>query len=316
MWSKFLISSLFYLSHYQKSNCNAFLIKEGKELRVWARLFIEGQDRLGNKNFTDTFQGKIVEAVGQLRSRFLSDELRNEFKAKAQHMRDVKSGRAIPPQNGKSGENPIDGFNRFYVPLNLQAIWGYGCWCHFGDDLMVGAGTPVNLLDSYCKSMQLCMRCAVMDGDECPEDENNNNSETCDPKNQSYSAEFTKHTDDKAIYADCAESNPDSKCAANTCCCEMKFIAQLLSLLTNENQPFDSSFQHSQGFDWHANCKSSGNGGGGNVVDRGCCGEYPNRVIYNKNDIECCAEDDSLFNPMSHVCCANGVGVQELGMCP
>ena len=45
-------------------------------------------------------------------------------------MRDVKSGRAIPPQTGKSGENPIDGFNRFYVPLNLQAIWGYGCWCH------------------------------------------------------------------------------------------------------------------------------------------------------------------------------------------
>lgn len=312
MWSKSIIISLLSLNHA----VNSFLIKEGKELRVWARLFMEGQESIGNKNFTNTFQGKIVEAVGQMRSRFLSDELRNEFKAKAQHMRDVKSGRAIPPSVGKSGEDPVMGFNRFYVPLNLQAIWGYGCWCHFGDDLMVGAGQPVNLLDGYCKSMQLCMRCAVMDGDNCPDENNQNIETTCDPKSQSYTAEFTKHTDDKAIYADCTDSNPDSKCAANTCCCEMKFIAQLLSLLTNENEPFDSSYQHAQGFDWHASCKSSGGGNGGNTVERDCCGEYPNRVIYNKNDIQCCAEDNNLFNPMSHVCCVNGVGVQELGMCP
>ena len=50
------------------------------------------------------------------------------------------------------------------VPFGLDRIWGYGCWCHFGADLMVGHGQPQNVFDAICKDLQLCSRCAKYDG--------------------------------------------------------------------------------------------------------------------------------------------------------
>lgn len=56
--------------------------------------------------------------------------------------------------------------NECDVPLNLRGIWGYGCYCNFGNKLTQGKGAPVNNEDSICKRMQLCLRCAEMDGRE------------------------------------------------------------------------------------------------------------------------------------------------------
>merc|ERR1712076_201364 len=108
-------------------------------------------------------------------------------------MRDVNAGR-VPDRSVErnAAANPNQSGNRFLIPIPLQAIWGYGCWCHFGEDTMKGQGTPVNMLDGFCKSMQLCLRCAVLDGQNCPQDEDSDQDKICDPKNQGYNSEFKK----------------------------------------------------------------------------------------------------------------------------
>ena len=44
---------------------------------------------------------------------------------------------------------------------------------------MNGSGDPVNELDQFCKDMQICLRCAVLDSE-------NAGWEMCDPINQNY----------------------------------------------------------------------------------------------------------------------------------
>jgi len=236
--------------------------------------------------------------------------------------------------------------NSYAVPIPLQAIWGYGCWCHFGEDLLQGQGTPVNTLDQFCKDMQLCLRCAVMDGNNCPSDENDtdfDHDETCDPKTQNYESEFSKLPEEQSILADCADANPTNLCAKNTCCCEMKFISDLLSLITSM-QPFDINFQHKRGWDYEGNClpkntspKVPSNGGnpgppnpgpgngddapqdpdGKNNTgdDKACCGKYPYRFVYHTNNMDCCEDVNAIYSPLSHECCADGSGVKSTGMC-
>lgn len=221
------------------------------------------------------------------------------------------------------------------VPIPLQAIWGYGCWCYFGEDLMSGQGHPVNQLDGFCKNMQLCLRCSVIDAENCP-DEETGMPKTCDPKTQTYQSEFSKVTDDKSILTDCESKNGDNLCAKNVCCCQLNFIKDLMSMITNM-QPFDIIYQHARGWDFQSNCLANpnnpgnpghpgpnpgnpgspgqpGNGEGGDNSGRACCGQYPKRVLYNTQNLECCNVDHEIFNPMSHTCCADS-GVKELGMC-
>merc|ERR1711988_1844715 len=59
---------------------------------------------------------------------------------------------------GNSSEycDPDKGCNS---PISLDGIWGYGCWCNFGEHLLTGGATPVNEFDEICKNLQLCLRC-------------------------------------------------------------------------------------------------------------------------------------------------------------
>merc|ERR1712098_951217 len=98
------------------------------------------------------------------------------------------------------------------IPLSLDGIWGYGCWCNFGYDLMQGKGKPVNEFDAVCKSLQLCLRCARMDGD--------TDGYTCDPSTQGYNAYFSWMPQTNGILADCTEKNPGDFCAQHSCSCE------------------------------------------------------------------------------------------------
>lgn len=261
---------------------------------------------------------KIIQYLGQMKPNLVPKEILVEMKNLTSTIDKVLKGQA-PRSLGNGG-------NRFLVPIPLQAIWGYGCWCYFGDDLMQGQGTPVNALDGFCKNMQLCLRCAVLDGENCPiDDDLDAEDKTCDPKTQKYNSEFSKLPAEQAILADCTKKN-DNMCAKNTCCCEMKFIADLLSMITSMT-PFDVSYQHARGWDPTENCPTNpghpgpnpgnpGNGDGNGNDSKACCGQYPSRQIYNKKYLECCEEDSNVFNPMSHVCCLNGVGVQDIGNCP
>jgi len=200
------------------------------------------------------------------------------------------------------------------IPLPLQAIWGYGCWCNFGASLMTGSGEPVNFLDGFCKNMQLCLKCGVIDSKNCPDAENN--FEVCDPKTQDYAAEFSKLPSAESILADCTDLNAGNECAINSCCCELKLIADIISLITS-SQVFDPNYKHSLGsFNPNESCGPNTPNGYGNGSNKDCCGEYPFRFPYKTNKMNCCIEDDTIYNPMMYTCCPFGVGVQTLGSCP
>ena len=40
----------------------------------------------------------------------------------------------------------------------ITPIFGYGCWCNFGDMFGKGGGKPVDALDRSCKQLQKCVQ--------------------------------------------------------------------------------------------------------------------------------------------------------------
>ena len=112
------------------------------------------------------------------------------------------------------------------VPIMLQPIWGYGCWCNFGENLMQGRGKPQDEYDQICQSMQMCMRCAVMDSAKYED-----NDGYCDPLVDSYNATIQWFgSKDQSLMADCSSDN-NYECAAFLCTCELNLINNILGLL-------------------------------------------------------------------------------------
>lgn len=88
------------------------------------------------------------------------------------------------------------------VPMNLLGIWGYGCWCNFGNYLTNGKGQPVNALDAICERMQKCLRCAEFD-----EVAESSDDTECDVKNIEYNASFNQYINPKGLDTACAGRN-------------------------------------------------------------------------------------------------------------
>ena len=115
---------------------------------------------------------------------------------------------------GCKGENCV-------IPQGLNGIWNYGCWCNFGHRLMDGKGEAVNRHDQLCQRMQLCLRCAKMDGETFGYD--------CNPKSQDFVAAFAFHDED--LVAACSRTNPSNPCARDTCTCQMNLVEGLVELI-------------------------------------------------------------------------------------
>ena len=64
------------------------------------------------------------------------------------------------------------------IPIQLSHIWGYGCWCNFGDELLEGSYHPVNAYDEVCRNLQQCLKCAIKDAQ--------TGDYECDPKTKEY----------------------------------------------------------------------------------------------------------------------------------
>ena len=64
------------------------------------------------------------------------------------------------------------------IPIQLSHIWGYGCWCNFGDELLEGSYHPVNAYDEVCRNLQQCLKCAIKDAQ--------TGDYECDPKTKGY----------------------------------------------------------------------------------------------------------------------------------
>lgn len=201
------------------------------------------------------------------------------------------------------------------VPISLHALWGYGCWCNFGEDLLKGSGPPVNKFDELCKSLTLCTRCVAKD-----------NVETgCDPSNVTYVTPVNIIADEKAIQVKCAELNPDNACGQNTCCCEMDLLAELLNLLWSQEK-YEDTFLHENGWSREENCVGINNGGIGNPVNENepgngtgnrnsvvCCGAYPNRQPYRMESGQSCCDNRQIYNPLMNDCCDDQV--RDIGSC-
>ena len=40
----------------------------------------------------------------------------------------------------------------------ITPIFGYGCWCNFGDKFGKGGGKPKDAFDRSCKQLQRCVQ--------------------------------------------------------------------------------------------------------------------------------------------------------------
>lgn len=187
------------------------------------------------------------------------------------------------------------------VPITLSGIWGYGCWCNFGYNLLEGQGKPVNEYDNICKKMQMCLRCSRLDG--------KTDGHHCNPKTQNYNADFGWMPGNEAILADCTLNNPEDVCAQHVCSCELALINDLLNLMWS-GVIFDAQFKHVNG--WNPNedgkCEATASGDG---RLKSCCGWYPDRSPYG-GDIECCEDVQARYNPYVHTCCGK-LGVFGIG---
>jgi len=192
------------------------------------------------------------------------------------------------------------------IPMTLKGIWGYGCWCNFGSDLMKGKGTPVNPHDKVCQDMQLCLRCAEMDGVA--------GNYGCNVKTQEYNSLLALGVNglsdnENSINSGCSTLNGNDKCAAHVCTCEIQMINDLLALVwqgyTHDMNPRHPDNPFGGSFDWEAQCYIDPTG----EIVKECCGKYPFRFPFNTVNKECCEKGGEYrtYNPLDQQCCASGV---------
>lgn len=200
---------------------------------------------------------------------------------------------------------------------DMTPIWNYGCWCNFGEHLLKGSGDPVNKPDQFCRSLQLCLRCAKWDGANDPQPYN------CIPSEQTYtSSQIGSHYE-----VDCSSNNSGDSCAEHVCSCNYHFVTSLFTLTFDTSYSYDDSFLHTNNFDHKKKCghslspKQPGNGGPGSgnggspKIETACCGQYPKRYHYDVNSpTKSCCNEHFLYNPLGQQCC-NGDSVVPIGTC-
>lgn len=193
---------------------------------------------------------------------------------------------------------------RCRVPLTLDDITDYGCWCNLGTNLLTGNSQPKDEYDEACKRMQLCMRCVVDDFGE--------NNANCDPGTNQYESDFAWRANLNRLESRCKKKNRGNQCGQHFCMCEMHWLNDVLNLGFNSVLIDDNFKQLPTGpFDADNDCPTTGPGD----RDMDCCGEYPLRYPFNKVVQECCTSVGEIFNPSTQVCCGNGNGVKAPGGC-
>jgi len=185
--------------------------------------------------------------------------------------------------------------------LNLEALFGYGCWFFFGRiDSALGRGPPVDAYDAICQKMTLCYRCIFVDSD-------NEGDDDCDPFQTTFEASLS--TQDllgggvSNVTTECQTSNQNN-CSWRTCSCAMTMITGFFNLAFDTSNPYDDSLKHSNGFDYNLECPTQSS-----AEDRQCCGFYPQRRTYDHKSTRNCCHDVSIYNPLRHVCCDDGTHV-------
>jgi hypothetical protein len=182
--------------------------------------------------------------------------------------------------------------------LNLEPLFGYGCWCFFGRiDSALGRGPPVDAYDATCQKLALCYRCIFVDSE--------NDGEDCDP----FTTEFSATISMNQLLGGGAASNASTTCITQnaencswrTCSCAMTMITSFFNLSFDSSNPYDDNLKHANGFDYNLECPQQGR-----AQDRQCCGFYPSRRTFDRHEARECCHDISIYNPLRHICCPDG----------
>lgn len=219
-----------------------------------------------------------------------SDALRN-------YVENMDSSKMLAAYN----KNECEGDNCSTGTLNLEALFGYGCWCFFGRiDSALGRGPPVDAYDAICQKMTLCYRCIFVDSE-------NEGDDDCDPFQTTFEASLS--TQDllgggvSNVTTECQTTN-QANCSWRTCSCAMTMITGFFNLAFDTSNPYDDSLKHSNGFDYNLECPTQSS-----AEDRQCCGFYPQRRTYDHKSTRNCCHDVSIYNPLRHVCCDDGTHI-------
>lgn len=192
------------------------------------------------------------------------------------------------------------------APISLKPLFGYGCWCNLGNELLEGNGEPQDSYDQFCKMLQHCLRCVQLETSVPPG--------SCNPSEHEYVTGFVFNPVTMTLVSNCESENIGDDCAVGLCTCEVKWIDNIL------NNGFsgigvNGTYSHENGFDRDANCPKGGHG----PVEAECCGRYPDRMMYNSLNLECCEANDnhdgSIFNSALQCCADNGPADFGSGEC-
>jgi len=224
-----------------------------------------------------------------------------------------------------------DGNDRFGLQLDIPITNNYGCWCHTGDQypgpfFLTEAIDSKDDYDEACKAKHMGYDCIVMDAAA--------NNMVCPPTETDYDLRMTPQPDGSFLL-ECSETIENDWCKRRVCLVDMRFLIRQDTLDDANTFKDLASFGHPGFHDNVGNfdvstCKAprdnSGNGEGGKKknITRVCCGDYPYRVIYdkdNRNNNACCEYDDAainaayrfdlkigqVYNEVMNQCCSDGV---------
>ena len=254
----------------------------------------------------NNFEQSLIRAVGvdglfkdtlaNMLSQMLKEEVYEKDRNLKDLMRSIKNDAAnntgyasrSSKKNCKKGEKCGSMFE-------LEAIWGYGCFCNFGENWKSSHGKPVNEIDKVCQNLYNCYKCAIIDSEE------ENSKDTCDPNTQKYKVPIIKNVHQQGTYAACSAMNNRNNCKIRTCCCDLNFAKEILEYFFT-GETIDPDIKHSNGFSMIDNCPVC-QGKFCQAGSKKCCGEYPKRFPYNTQDGRraCCWK--KTYNTNRLQCC-------------
>jgi len=216
---------------------------------------------------------------------------------------------------------------RYGLKLRIPVINNYGCWCYGGDSWpgardQSGMGPTMDEYDEACKAHHMGFDCITMDA--------RADNEVCKPTETSYELKVTPLGNGDYLL-ECSDSIENEWCQRRVCLVDLRFIARHWKLEELNIEPTYATYGHAG---YHDNvgdfdtsvCVSrpGGTGNGSRTRVRVCCGDYPYRIWYDRNNnrgVQCCTYEDngisedygfplqigSLFNGLSETCCPDGV---------
>lgn len=292
-----------------------------------------GQCAQGLKNTIESNgakTGTVVTVLGNAPGLRSSGSTSNESPENQQVLLETQSiftDIAVPAENEASP--------RFGLVFKIPVINNYGCWCYGGASWpgardTSGFGEPKDVYDDACKAHHMGFDCITLDADA--------ENESCIPNETTYNLLVTPLSNGDYTL-ECADSIADHWCKRRVCLVDIRFIARQWKLESEGIKPDLEAYGHPGhhnnvgNFDTKVcevakNNKPNGNGNGNGGQDRKpqkvCCGDYPFRIWYDKNNnkgVKCCSYQDpsvitdygftlkvgKLYNSMSATCCNDGV---------